>query len=79
MGCHDGCSRHVGRVLGIYLNIGHGGHDGYQYHIPVFARILVDANLHRLETLYFLRQLQECGLELLGHAATLIGAAFKFE
>ena len=75
----DGCGSHVGGMLGIGGDVGHGGHDGGEDDVPVLGGILVQGDFDALEDVDLLGQGVEGGLETQGSLATQLVAALELE
>lgn len=69
----------VSRVLGVGLYIGHCGHDGSQYHVPVFCGITVESYFHRLKYIYLCGEGEKGIGKPTGYLATLFGCAAELE
>lgn len=70
---------YMGRMLGIYLYVGHCGDDGGQNYIPLLGGILVETYLDGFEYTDLLGQSLKGGLEAAGYIQALFGSTLEFE
>ena len=71
--------RHMRRMAGVDINVGHCGHHGGEHHIPAFGRVLVEAYFNALEAWDYCGERFERRFEFQSHFLTLLRRALKFE
>lgn len=79
MACEERSCGHMGRMLCIYVDIGHCRYNGCEHHVPLLGRIFVDTDFHAFKYVNLGRQGEKRVLESGCYLKALFWSACELE